>query len=278
MKIIENCDLSKLSHIGIGPVIPILYIAESGYDIEYLLKNGECKVLGNMSNILLADSQLNKRFVQMKGDFQKIEMIADDDASLRAGSGAHLSSLLAFMADNGISGIELLAGIPGTIGAMILMNAGANGVTISDYLIEIDTVEDGIIKKENISFSYRHSGLKQTIKSALFSFVRGETDNIRKRISDCTSRRIISQPFKDRSLGSVFKNPSAEIPAWKLIDDCGFRGKCVNDICVSEKHTNFIINRGRGTCTDFLNLSENIIKSVYEQKKIKLEYEVEILL
>jgi len=188
-----------------------------------------------------------------------------------------LFTLLGFLADQGLSGLEEIVGIPGSMGGILFMNAGANGKSISDVLLEFDTVEKKSVNKDECQFSYRHSGIESPIEFMTFRFKKSNFLNVKAKMSEFLKKRNSAQPSDMPSLGCVFKNPSPDNPAWKLIDSVGMRSKCINDLCVSSKHSNFIVNTGKGKAKDFLYLSEEIKKRVKEKYNINLEYEIEIL-
>lgn len=278
MKIINDCDLSKLSYIGIGPVINKLYIAEKADEIVELSEEFEVKVIGNLSNILFAASYYECAFVRLSGDFKTVTVSDEKGVIAEVGAGCIMNEVINELAASGIGGFEELYGIPGTLGGMLLMNAGANGASISDRLISVNLLGRGEVKKSDIAFRYRETDINDTVLSAKFALERRSMQEVKERTDEYYRKRMKSQPLDKKSLGCVFKNPSAEEPAWKLISRNGFSGRCENGICVSNKHANFIINEGRGGAHDFIKLSQEIVRNVYMKEKIKLEYEIEILI
>ncbi|HAF08058.1 MAG: UDP-N-acetylmuramate dehydrogenase [bacterium] len=273
MKIYNDFDFSKISYIRIGHVGK-LFVIENIDDLLQVNDLKGKKVLGNCSKILFSKKNYRKNFYKLSGEFLKIEKLNNE--TVLVGAGVKFSTLMNFMIKENFTGFEELVGIPGTVGGMIKMNAGAFGKNISNNLITLETL-DGKKDKSEICFSYRNTDIESVITFAKFSFEKSTKSKIMKKIEKFIKLRKRNQPYKAKTLGSTFKNPSPDQPAWKLIDNVGLRGFCVNDICVSTKHSNFIINRGKGNGKDFLELVSMIKKKVYDEKKIKLELEVEIL-
>lgn len=273
MKIYNNFDFSKISYIRMGHTGK-LFVVENIDDLLEINKSKEAKVLGNCSKILFSKKRYRYTFYKLAGDFLKIEKL--DSEKIRVGCGVKFVKLMNFLIKENLSGFEELIGIPGTVGGMIKMNAGAFGKNISNNLISIETI-DGKKNIKDLVFSYRKSNIDYPITFAVFKFQKSEKSKILKNIETFLKLRKKFQPTGVKTLGSTFKNPSPDLPSWKLVDDVGLRGFCIDDICVSEKHTNFIINKGNGNAKDFLKLISLIQKRVYNLKKVKLELEVEIL-
>lgn len=272
MKIIKNFDLSTLSYIGIGPVIDKMHIIQTKSDFRKLPEG--TKILGNASNILFTDNALNVNFARLSSD-DSITIIDINDAIVKLPGGMSIKTAINALAEKNICGLENLYPIPGTVGGMLRMNAGADNMHISDNVTEIYT-DKGLIKRSDIDFSYRHSSITDTILYAVFKLRKGKCRDIREKTAEIMEKRNDAQPMFSKSLGSVYKNPEGFM-AWELIDKAGYRGKCINDICVSSKHCNFIINRNGGKAEDFLMLTEQIEKCVYEEYGITLEKEIEVL-
>lgn len=280
MKIIADCDLAKLSYIGIGPVIDRLFVAENENDILEISggSESEVKVIGNLSNILFAASYYECTFMKLSGDFNRVSVTDEKSATVEIGAGCLMNNAITELSDAGIGGLEELFGIPGTAGGMLFMNAGANGASISDRLLSVTLLKRGEVKKSNINFKYRETDIDDTILSAKFNLVKRSRKEIKENIDRYYRQRQSTQPIDKKSLGCVFKNPGPENPAWQLISRNGFSGRCEDGICVSSKHANFIINEDRGGAHDFIKLSQEIVRNIYMKEKIKLEYEIEILI
>ncbi len=271
MRIIDSFNLCALSYVGIGPSVRMILI-ESNEDAGPHLKN--MKILGNCSNILFSKDHYEIDFARLDGDFRKMFVIDQENGIVRAGAGMSVNSLILQCAEHDMGGMEELYGIPGTVGGMLKCNAGAYSSEIKDNLISIVTVS-GNVKAEEIKFGYRSCSIDETVLFAEFRMMHRKKADIIETVRKYRKERTERMPT-GRSLGSVFKNPSPDIKAWSLIDMNGFRNKCVNDICVSDRHTNIIINRGAGTAQDFLALTQEIIDTVKKNNGIQLEYEIEI--
>lgn len=273
MKIYKDFDFSKISYLGIGPKGKLL-IVENENDLKEVFQNDKSRIIGNCSKIFFSKKRYKEIFYRLDGIYGRIEKISSN--RIMVGGGVKFSKFLKFLIDEGITGFEELAGIPGTIGGMIKINAGAFGNNISKNLFSVITGEGETFKKD-ITFSYRYSTIEKPILFAIFNIEKDKREFIKNRIEYFVKKRRSSQPLNAKTLGSTFKNPSCDIFAWKLIDDAGFRGYCINDICVSKKHTNFIINQGWGSNRDFIKLIKLIKNKVYKLYKIELELEIEIV-
>ena len=186
--------------------------------------------------------------------------------------------------ENELSGFEFAAGIPGTIGGAIRMNAGAYGGEIKDILEEVtyldySTLEEKTITNKECDFEYRHSVFcnnKNIILSATFNFNKDEKINIQEKMNLYAKSRKDNQPLEYPSAGSTFKRGEDFITA-KLIDECGLKGYTIGGAQVSEKHAGFIINKDKATSKDIIELIDYVKKVVKEKKGKKIELEIEII-
>jgi UDP-N-acetylmuramate dehydrogenase len=174
----------------------------------------------------------------------------------------------------------MLAGIPGTLGGALAMNAGAHGVEIADHVVDIEVLRDGRVvkvKKEEAGFAYRSSGFTSDIVlQASFRFPAGEMERLAALRREYILRRNQTQPLDLPNLGSMFKNPSTTHAA-KLIEQSGLKGKRVGGAQVSEKHANFIVNLGNATAAHVMTLIELIKHTVYQHSGVMLELEVKLV-
>jgi len=274
--------LKKYSTFKIGGPAKFFAEPKSIADIRELLmfckKNNEkFFILGNGSNILFSDNGYD-------GLVMKI------GKNLEAGKSLH--DVIQTAAKKGLGGIEKLDGIPGTLGGAIYMNAGAHGQQISDCIKSVVSVTNygGIITRTNeeCKFSYRSSIFKrlldEIIVSAEFDFVPMPEEIINKNRKEVLAWRREKQPLKYPNAGSVFKNPTSNLPltdshlsAGYLIDSCGLKGCRVGDAQVSELHANFIVNRGSATAADVKALMKKIVQEVKKKHGIVLEPEICVL-
>ena len=277
----QKVSLKKYSTFKIGGPAKFFAEPKSIADIRELLmfckKNKEkFFILGNGSNILFSDNGYDGLVMKMGKNLA---------------SGKSLHDVIQTAANNGLGGMEKLDGIPGTLGGAIYMNAGAHGQQISDCIKSVVSVTNygGIITRTNeeCKFSYRSSIFKmfdEIIVSAEFDFVSMSKEIINKNRKEVLAWRREKQPLKYPNAGSVFKNPTSNLPltdshlsAGYLIDSCGLKGCRVGDAQVSELHANFIVNRGSATAADVKALMNKIIQEVKKKHGIVLEPEICIL-
>lgn len=197
-----------------------------------------------------------------------------------AEAGIRLAKFVDFCIQEGRQGVEMLAGIPGTIGGAVVMNAGAYGGEISDHLKEVEVFRDGkvvMVEKADAGFSYRQSGFsKDVVLSASFALPMGNKAELMKRRRDLLIKRNQSQPLNLPNSGSIFKNPPGSF-AGKLIEEAGLKGTRRGKAQISEKHGNFIVNTGGATANDVLELIRLARTSVKNKFGITLEPEVKLL-
>ena len=182
-----------------------------------------------------------------------------------------------------MTGFEFAAGIPGTVGGAAVMNAGAYGGELKDVLESVRVMTpDGEVKElktEELDLGYRHSCIPERgyiVLSARIRLEKGDPEAIRVRMDELAAKRREKQPLEYPSAGSTFKRPEGYF-AGKLIEDAGLRGYRVGDAQVSEKHCGFVVNRGKATCAEVLQLIEEVQKKVKEQFGVQLEPEVRII-
>ena len=237
-------------------------------------------LLGNGTNLLVKDGGIRGLVINIsKMDWIIKEPAAGMGAVVRAGAGTPLPKLANFCANEGLSGLEFAAGIPGTVGGAVFMNAGAYGFEIKDVLYKIRLVrEDGLVSDVNpgeLEKGYRHGGIPSgsAVSEAWFSLTPGNAEEIKRRAAEFMAKRKTSQPLASKSAGSTFKNPPG-MKAWKLIEEAGLKGTAVGGAAVSTKHANFLINQGGATAKDFMALMHLVKKTVKEKTGIALEAEV----
>ena len=239
-----------------------------------------CRFLGNGTNIIVADKGLNEAIIRITRLRRMHVRKTAEGAVVEVSGGVSLARLIRACADRELSGMGKLYGIPGTVAGAIKMNAGSFGVWISDHLRSVTCMsETGRIdqrSKEACGFGYRTSAFTRSecIVSAVFDLPRGDTAEIRKEMEYVWGERLKRHPMELPSSGSIFKNSSGR-PSWEYIDTAGLRGFCIGDACVSEKHANFIVNRGNATAADIERLISKVTERVYERTGVVMETEVE---
>ncbi len=236
-------------------------------------------IIGNGTNIIVSDRGIIGAVLNLES-LRNIEI--DEENIITIETGVLMNRFVDFCIKNNFQGVEMLSGIPGTIGGAIVMNAGAYGNDISNYLIDVKVFENGTIKivtKDEANFSYRFSNFqsnKSIILSARFKFPKGKFEELRSVRAMLLKKRNSSQPLNFPNCGSIFKNPYPNYAA-KIIEEIGFKGFRIGDAQVSEKHSNFIVNLGNATANDILSIVKEIIKTVKDKKQIQLEMEVKLL-
>lgn len=237
--------------------------------------------IGNGSNLLVSDEGLNGVAILLDSSFDgEIEL---DGTVLLAPAGKKLSAVCAAACAAGLTGLEFAYGIPGSVGGAVYMNAGAYGGEMKDRLLWVEylapTGEIVRLEQEQLSLSYRHSRFMEEgmqgscIVRAAFRLQRGEKAAIQSEMDRILNQRRQKQPLEYPSAGSTFKRPQGAFAA-QLIDKCGLKGFTVGGAQVSEKHAGFVINTGKATCADVLELTRQVQECVQEKTGYLLELEV----
>ncbi len=293
-RILWDSPMSRFSTFKVGGPAEAIISAANAEELKGLigwLKKNDIRwwVVGRGSNILVPDRGLSGVIIILEGDFRSIvKLKAPTHAAegnkvfVRAGGGCLLSKLVSYCTAQGLSGLEFGVGIPGSIGGAIVMNAGAWGSEIGSL---VDTVElmdgNGEISSEdgiNLGFTYRKCSMPQNtiLLSATFSLISGSREEIKSACKKYQELRRKNQPLAEPSAGSFFKNPPAD-SAGRLIEGAGLKGFSVGGAKISEKHANFIVNTGKASAADILNLMQLVQQAVYRRFGVKLEPEVHIL-
>jgi UDP-N-acetylmuramate dehydrogenase len=239
--------------------------------------------LGRGSNILIDDGGLPGLTLHLAKSLQNLER---RDDTLRAGAGVGLPRLARTAAELGFSGYEFLAGIPGTVGAAVRLNAGAHGGSLAQVLRRVWVATPQLQLREfqagELGLAYRSSLLLNfphwLVVEAEFQLTTpAAPETIRQRMQELLAYRKSRLPANPRSCGSVFKNPPGGPPAGLLIEECGFKGRRVGEAQVSRKHANFILNQGRAAAAQVKTLISEIQEQVWRTQGVALEREVVLL-
>jgi len=242
--------------------------------------------LGNGSNLLVSDQGYDGFVVKLSGTYGEGEVY---DNELMVGGAMLLSRAANLALEHGLTGLEWAAGIPGTVGGAVTMNAGAYGGEIAQVLHQVNALDYDsrltVVQNKECDFSYRHSAFsdgRRLILEALFLLTPGDPAAIKERMEGLAAQRKAKQPLEYPSAGSTFKRPPSladgtAVYAAALIDQCGLKGLTVGGAQVSEKHAGFIINKGGATCRDILELMEEVKRRVLEETGVALEPEVKTL-
>ncbi|MBF0858097.1 UDP-N-acetylmuramate dehydrogenase [Gluconobacter sp. LMG 31484] len=279
-RLTPNALLGPRAWFRVGGPADWLFVPEDQDDLALFLREKPATmpvtVLGACSNVIIRDGGIAGTVIRLARGFANIDVQGD---SLIVGAAALDITVAEHAAAAGLAGLEFLAGIPGSIGGAVRMNAGAYGSDINAVLEWADILTDeGDLRRlshDDLGFAYRHSELPEgsvVIRASL----RGTPDNadaIRSRIADIRASREASQPVRARTGGSTFRNPEGH-KAWQLIDDAGCRGLQIGDAQVSEKHCNFLLNLGQASSADLETLGETVREKVLAQSGVDLHWEI----
>lgn len=238
-------------------------------------------ILGNGSNLLVSDRGYHGVIVAM--GHKAWSMIRAEGTNIRAGAGTLLSAVARYALQESLTGLEFAAGIPGTLGGAVVMNAGAYGSEMKNVLASVTvlTAEGEVltIDAADLELGYRTSCILKkgyVVLEAELALKKGEAETIRAAMDDLAAQRKSKQPLEYPSAGSTFKRPQGYF-AGKLIQDAGLRGFMVGGAQVSEKHCGFVINRDHATAADVMNLCREVQRRVYETAGVTMEMEVKTL-
>jgi UDP-N-acetylmuramate dehydrogenase len=238
-------------------------------------------IMGNGSNLLVSDQGYRGLIIKLSEEFSSIWF--EENNIVTAQAGVLLSKLANDIAEHSLTGFEFAAGIPGTLGGAVTMNAGAYDGEMKQCLISAKVLdEEGNIRtlsKEDLELDYRSSILQKKnyiLLEASIKLEKGDLQQIKDKINDLNSRRRDKQPLDQYSAGSTFKRPKGYY-AGPLINDAGLRGYQVGGAAVSEKHCGFVINKDHATAQEFLTVVNDVIRIVDEKFGVRLEPEVKFL-
>jgi UDP-N-acetylmuramate dehydrogenase len=285
-KLIENAPLADITWLRVGGPAEVLFIPADEADLARFM--GETPldipvhVLGAGSNTLVRDGGLKGVTIKLGPAFGKVT--AEDDARVRAGAAALDKSVAKTAAKAGVAGLEFFVGVPGAVGGALRMNAGCYGSETKDVLIEAVAIDRKgrriIAPVEELGYAYRHSDAPADwiFVEALFQGRPDDPEAVNERMDAITAKRESTQPIREKTSGSTFKNPDPETSggksAWQLIDAVGWRGKPIGGARFSEQHCNFLINDGTATAADLETLGETVRAAVKHQFGVELHWEV----
>ncbi|MBU1234697.1 MAG: UDP-N-acetylmuramate dehydrogenase [Proteobacteria bacterium] len=289
-----DCPLAPYTSFGIGGPASALVTVESIAELLRLLQclvenNLDWRVIGRGTNLLVADSGFaGVIFILGKGLSQIAlqEEAESGQVLIRVGAGCSLARLLAWCMDEGLSGLEFVSGIPGSVGGAVVMNAGAWGGEMADVIVSLTTVSpyegEKILGREELKFSYRlwenpeKSGAKSMVVAADLELRNGLKKEIAARCREYLQKRLQKQPKGLKNAGSFFKNPPGD-SAGRLIEASGLKGTRCGGAMISAVHANFLVNSGQATAKDVLQLMELVREKVAKDSGITLETEVHFL-
>ena len=238
-------------------------------------------VLGRGSNVLFSDDDFHGAIINLDKNLN--DCYFEEDGTVIAQAGCSIIRLANESMKHGLSGLEFASGIPGSVGGALYMNAGAYKSDVSQILVDVCVLKDNTLKwmpKEELDYAYRHSIFQShrewTIVAARFQLEKKDKEEILELMNSRKERRITSQPLNKPCAGSTFRNPES-MPAWKIIDELGYRGLTCGGAQVSEKHSNFIVNQADAKAMDVYTLIRDIKAKAKEVYDIDLITEVEFI-
>lgn len=279
----KNISFQKMTTLRVGGNAEYVVYPENEVALDAVMriirKNSyPFKVIGKGSNLLCGDSDYHGIVIRLDRFFTDF-FFEGNDVTVQAGFS--IIALAQEALKRGLSGLEFACGIPATVGGTVFMNAGAYKSSMSDLIEEVFVYRDGSLcwmSGSECEFSYRSSVFQKhpdwIVTAVRLHLTPGNPDEIRSLMENRRERRFATQPLNYPSCGSVFRNPEG-MNSWRLIDGIGYRGYMHGGACVSEKHPNFIVNKGGATARDYIELVEDIQKKVYDQYGIHLKTEME---
>jgi len=284
-----NEPMSRHTSWRVGGVADQFYLPDSLIDLSCFLRDlsetENIVMVGLGSNLLVRDAGIRGTVICTSGVLSEIFFLDND--SVRIESGVACPKMAKKCADQALTGIEFLSGIPGTIGGALNMNAGALGHEIWEYVSEVEMITryGDILKRSKNDFNihYRHVsgkgfklGVDEWFVSGTFKLDKSDTESSKAKIKKILQHRSATQPTQLANAGSVFRNPDGMFAA-KLIEDSGLKGFCIGGACVSEKHANFFINTGTASSKDIESLIDYVSEYIYSQHAVKMIVEIKII-
>ncbi len=286
-----NRSLADLTWLRVGGPADVLFQPADSDDLAAFLHDLDPAIpvfpMGVGSNLIVRDGGIRAVVIRLGRGFNGIEIDGDTVTAGAAALDAHVARRAAQ------AGLDLtfLRTIPGAVGGAVRMNAGCYGTYVADVFVEAQAVtragETVTLTAEDLNFRYRQTDLPDgaVLTRAIFKAPRGDRDALEARMQDQLAKRDATQPTKDRTAGSTFRNPAGfsstgraddrhDLKAWKVIDDAGLRGARRGGAQMSEKHPNFLTNTGGATATDLEMLGEEVRKKVFQNSGIELQWEV----
>ena len=289
--ITKDKNLSQITWLRVGGPADLFFMPADIKDLidflKILPKEIDVFIIGVGSNLLVRDGGIRGAVIRLGSGFKNISFRNNRIIAGASALDAHVASKAA---DNGLD-LTFLRTIPGSIGGAIRMNAGCYGSYVADHFISAKVLNRSgelfNLSSKDLEFSYRQCNIPEEyiILEAIFEAKSGEPSDLHAKMKNQLAKRDASQPNRERTAGSTFRNPSGfsstgetddihDLKAWKLIDDAGMRGATCGGAKISEKHSNFLINTGTATAYDLENLGELVRKSVFKKSKVKLEWEL----
>ena len=279
----RDAPLAPYTWFRVGGPADVLFLPEDEDDLAAFLEALDPAVpvlpIGVGSNLLVRDGGVAGVAIRLGRGFSRVEV--RDDCQIYAGAAVPDAVLAREAAKAGIAGLEFYRGVPGTIGGACVMNAGCYGVETTEILMQAYAVTRAgqmvALGHDDMGFSYRKSAAAARgdliFTGALFEGTPDDPAAIMSRMDEITSRREASQPIREKTGGSTFKNPPGD-SAWRLVDAAGWRGKLFGGAMFSDKHANFLINTGEATAADLEGLGDAVRADVKAKFGVDLEWEI----
>ncbi|NSX54179.1 UDP-N-acetylmuramate dehydrogenase [Parasulfitobacter algicola] len=290
-RLTPNRVLSDLTWLRVGGAADYLFQPADAQDLQDFLRqlptNVDVFPMGVGSNLIVRDGGLRAVVIRMGRGFNQITIEGQQVTAGVAALDAHVARKAA---EAGVD-LTFLRTIPGAIGGAVRMNAGCYGSYVADAFVSAKAVTRAgdlvTLTAQDLNFRYRQTDLPEgwVLAEATFTGPKVDPDELVARMDDQLAKRDATQPTKDRTAGSTFRNPAGfsstgraddthDLKAWKVIDDAGMRGATLGGAQMSPKHSNFLVNTGDATAADLENLGEQVRKKVYASSGIKLEWEI----
>ena len=282
-KLLLNEALAPFTWLRVGGPADVLFLPEDEDDLAAFLKGLDPSVpvmaIGVGSNLLVRDGGVEGVVIRLGRGFAGVEPRGENQ--IYAGAAVLDANLAKAAAQAGITGLEFFRGVPGAIGGACMMNAGCYGAETKDVLVEAYAItragERVTLSNEAMGFSYRRSAAAASggliFTGALFKGTPDAPEAVLERMEAITARREASQPIREKTGGSTFKNPEGH-SAWKLVDEAGWRGKPFGGAQFSDLHANFLINANNASAADLEGLGEAVRADVLSKLGVSLEWEI----
>jgi UDP-N-acetylmuramate dehydrogenase len=283
-RVLLDAPMRQFTSIKVGGPADALFFPKDVNELRTVVRHARRRsipyfILGKGTNLVVRDKGVRGWVISLNQGLKKVRM---DGEEIEAEAGLPLQRLVQFSIQRGLTGMEPFFGIPGTVGGGLAMNAGAWGVELKDVVKSISLMkEDGEIvewSRRRLRFSYRKLNILPSwiVLKSWFHVKKGRREEILEKVKSYSEMRKRTQPLGHPSAGSIFKNPK-EGPAGKWIEEVGLKGFRKGQAMVSDRHANFIINLGKATAEEVINLMELVERKTYEEKGISLEREVRVV-
>jgi len=283
-RILFDAPMKQFTSIKVGGPVDSLLFPKDAVELRKVVRYARRRdvpilILGKGTNLVVRDKGIRGWVVSLTQGMKKCQA---DGEVVEAEAGLSLQRLVQFSIQKGLTGLEPFFGIPGTVGGGLAMNAGAWGVELRDIVLSVTLMnEDGEVverPRQRLKFLYRRLAIPPSwiILKGRFQLKKERKEEILERVKSYSEMRKRTQPLDYPSAGSIFKNPP-EGPAGKWIEEGGLKGFRIGQAMISDRHANFIINLGKATAQEVIDLMELVERKIYEQKGISLEREVRVL-